>query len=83
MELFAIQDFPEMEGWCEVGLGWAAVQGEGHHIVLIILINSKQGVAIICFDQNYTSKHRVATPCFNCPTKMSPIVKVASKTIKN
>ena len=29
------------------------------------------------------SKHRVATPCFNYFAKMNPIVKVATKTVKN
>ena len=28
-------------------------------------------------------EHRVVTTCFNCLTKMSPVVKVSSKTVKN
>ena len=38
----------------------------------------KQGVATLCFDQNFMSKHRVGTLCFDCLSKISPVV---SKTV--
>ena len=51
-------------------------------VLLVTFKTMETRVATLCFNQ-LSQKHRVATLCFDCLTKMSPVVKVASKTIKN
>ena len=69
MELFIIQDFPKMDGYhgrVVWGQGGVTIKEKVYHILINLLIlpatfttgfilkrQSKQGVAILCCNQNY------------------------------